>query len=509
MKHKFLWVIAAIVLVAAGVCVLQGEPDLGKVGEAKGDKEAYLNLDTEEPEDTKENETTKKDTGYYGALRVNGTELCDAEGNPVQLRGVSTHGISWYPEYVNDKAVAFMHQKWGINVLRIALYTTGTGGYCVTDEASQQVQKDTIDIGVQAAKANDMYVIIDWHILEDNNPNRYIGRSGNFFREISEKYKDYDNVIYEICNEPSGDTTWENIKSYAQEIIPIIRENDEDAVIIVGTPNWSQDVDVAAADPIRDMGNIMYALHFYAGTHKQELREKAEKAMDAGLPIFVSEFGICDASGNGTNDTAEADNWMKWMNEKMISCVQWNLSNKDEASSLIQKSSQKTTDWKDEDLSDSGKWMIANIGGLIGRTITAVQEDDSGEKPNDTESNSEDTGDSSDAQAGNTTFSKDGITVSQTNTWETNSATCTQYGVDMKNQSGVRADTWTLTVDFSQEVKLQNSWCGKYTVSGKTLTITPQDFNAEVDKDGVIDNVGFILESDQELSIEAITIQWK
>ena len=209
MKHKFLWVLAAIVLVAAGACFLQGELDLSIVGESKGDREDYLNRDTEEPEteDTEDNETTKIDTGYYGALQVKGTQLCDSEGNPIQLRGVSTHGISWYPEYVNPEAIAFMHQKWGINVLRIALYTTGAGGYCVTDEASQQVQKDNLDIGIQAAKANDMYVIIDWHILEDNNPNRYIGRSENFFREISEKYKDYDNVIYEICNEPNGDTT--------------------------------------------------------------------------------------------------------------------------------------------------------------------------------------------------------------------------------------------------------------------------------------------------------------
>ena len=79
-------------------------------------------------------------------------------------------------------------------------------------------------------------------------------------------------------------------------------------MILVGTPNWSQDVDQAALSPVskKYRKNVMYTLHFYAATHKEWLRDKAQAALDKGLPLFVSEFSICDASGNGGLDKAEA-----------------------------------------------------------------------------------------------------------------------------------------------------------------------------------------------------------
>lgn len=290
------------------------------------------------------------------ALHVEDTVLCDEDGKTVQLRGVSTHGLSWYPEYVNDKCFKELHDKWGANVVRLAMYTEEYNGYCTGNSTNKKELKKLVKKGVKLAAKYDMYVMIDWHILSDGNPKKHTKAAKTFFKEMSDEFSDYTNVIYEICNEPNGGTDWKTIKSYANSIIPVIRKNDKDAVIIVGTPTWSQEVDKAAADPVKE-DNIMYALHFYAGTHQDSLRKTAESAIKSGLPLFVSEFGICDASGNGSINKKQADKWIKLLDKYHVSYVAWNLSNKNETSAMIKSSCQKKSGFKRSDLSASGKWV--------------------------------------------------------------------------------------------------------------------------------------------------------
>lgn len=207
-----------------------------------------------------------------------------------------------------------------------------------------------------------LYVIIDWHILSDGNPNTYKTQAINFFNEMSTLYKDNDNVIYEICNEPNGNVQWsKDIKPYAQEVIGEIRKIDDDAIILCGTPTWSQDVDIVADDPIQGYSNIMYTLHFYADTHRQNLRDKAQIALNKNLPLFVSEFGICDASGNGNINEQEANNWINFLNKNNISWVCWNLSNKNESSALLSSNTNKMSGWTKEELSQQGKWLITKL----------------------------------------------------------------------------------------------------------------------------------------------------
>lgn len=261
---------------------------------------------------------TEAKTTYYdasaGRLHVKGTKLVDKKGHEVQLRGVSTHGLSWYPQYVNDKCFAQLHDKWGANVVRLAMYTEEYNGYCSGDAKNRSDLKKRIKKGVRLAKKHKMYVIVDWHILSDGNPNSHKKEAKAFFREMSREFKGYNNVIYEICNEPNNGTSWKEIKSYAKSVISTIRKNDKKAVIVVGTPTWSQDVDQAAADPIKG-DNIMYALHFYAATHKTDLRNKMTAAINKGLPVFVTEYGICDASGNGAIDKKrQTAGYRRWMN---------------------------------------------------------------------------------------------------------------------------------------------------------------------------------------------------
>ena len=301
-----------------------------------------------------------KTTTYYnasaGRLHVKGTKLVDKKGHEVQLRGVSTHGLSWYPQYVNDKCFAQLHDKWGANVVRLAMYTEEYNGYCSGDAKNRSDLKKLIKKGVRLAKKHKMYVIVDWHILSDGNPNSHKKEAKAFFREMSREFKGYNNVIYEICNEPNNGTSWKEIKSYARSVISTIRENDKKAVIVVGTPTWSQDVDQAAADQIKGE-NLMYALHFYAATHKADLRNKMTAAINKGLPVFVTEYGICDASGNGAIDKREADRWIQTMDEYGVSYIAWNLSNKQESSSIIKSSCPKVSGFKKSELSDEGRWL--------------------------------------------------------------------------------------------------------------------------------------------------------
>lgn len=288
-------------------------------------------------------------------LRVTGSRLTDSNGNPVQLRGISTHGLAWFPDYVNKDCFLQLKNEWSANVIRLAMYTAEYGGYCTGGDQAQL--KELVKNGVQYATEADMYVIIDWHILSDGNPNTYKEEAKAFFAEMAELYADHNNVLYEICNEPNGSTSWNDIKSYAEEIIPVIRTYDHDAVVIVGTPNWSQYVDQAAAEPITDYDNIMYALHFYAATHTDSLRNTMVSAANAGLPIFVSEYGICDASGNGAIDEYQANQWINTMDEYGISYVAWSLSNKEETSAILSGKCSKTSDFIENDLSASGKWL--------------------------------------------------------------------------------------------------------------------------------------------------------
>ncbi|MBO4873153.1 MAG: cellulase family glycosylhydrolase [Lachnospiraceae bacterium] len=294
-----------------------------------------------------------------GRLQVKNGKLCSAQGDPVMLRGVSTNGLITSESFLNEDLFRELAEEDGVNLIRLAMYTYGVGivGYCT--KGDKERHKKDIETGVELAKKNNMYVLIDWHILSDGDPNTYLEEAKRFFAEAAEKYASYENVLYEICNEPNG-VDWQTVRRYAEEIIPLIREKAPDAVIIVGNPDWSKDLYSVAADPLA-YDNILYSLHFYAATHGQPYRDMTETVSRSGLPVFVTEYGITAASGGLPRDTESADVWIDLLERENISYCMWSFAKVAEACSAIRPTVPKYSGFTEEDYTPTGLWLLETL----------------------------------------------------------------------------------------------------------------------------------------------------
>lgn len=278
----------------------------------------------------------------HGKLQVSGKNIVDVNGEVVVLKGISTHDIFWMKSCYKESAIDAMVDDWGINVFRIASYAEEY----VKSESEGNNRKAFIDELVDICAQKGVYCIIDWHVLNKgtNDPWTVIDEAKEFFDYMSKTHAGKAHVMYELCNEPNGDVSWARIKSYAQEVIDVIVKNDPNSIIITGTPVWSQRV-IAAADSPLDYPNSMYTLHFYADTHKEDLREHADQAIAKGCPIFVSEFGTCNSSGNGGFNPTESVKWFKWMKENNISWANWSWADKKETASILKPGSCGSDMW--------------------------------------------------------------------------------------------------------------------------------------------------------------------
>lgn len=287
-----------------------------------------------------------------GQLKVIGTKLCNKDNQPIQLKGISYFWHCWDPGLYNASTVSELSNNWNATIVRAPMGIDVSGGY-LSDPVGSVNKISTI---VDAAINQGIYVIIDWH---EEKATTHVSEAVSFFKTMAQKYGDKPNVIYEIYNEPTS-TSWSEIKNYAQQVIGAIRQYDPDNIIVVGTPNWSQDVDAAADDPISGT-NIMYTLHFYAGTHKQWLRDKATYAMNKGIALFATEWGTCDASGNGNLDLNESTTWLDYLDLNSISWCNWSLNTKAETASALTTSANLTGPWSDSELTDSGKYVKSKL----------------------------------------------------------------------------------------------------------------------------------------------------
>ena len=287
-----------------------------------------------------------KPVKQWGQLQVRGAQLCDQQGNPVVLRGVSLGWHNIWPRFYNKKAVRTLHRDWNATVVRAAMgVTTVEDNYLDNPQFALQC----IEPVIKAAIKEGIYVIIDWHAHE-----MHTQKAKEFFSQMAQKYGRYPNVIYELYNEPVEDS-WESLKQYATEIITEIRRYDPDNIILMGCPHWDQDIHLVAESPLTGVSNVMYTLHFYASTHKEYLRDRMEEAAKRGLPIFVSESGVTEASGNGKIDPESQQLWIDRMEKLKISWICWSISDKDESCSMLLPRATATGPWADDVIKRSGK----------------------------------------------------------------------------------------------------------------------------------------------------------
>lgn len=282
----------------------------------------------------------------HGPLTVKGTQLSAANGEPVVLHGMSFGWHNLWPRFYNKGAVHELVKKWNCTVIRASMgIELNDSGYLKSPARSEQLIRNVIDACIK----ENVYVIIDWH-----DHNLHEKEALDFFSRMAADYGNYTHVIYEVFNEPDYET-WPEVKHYSESVIAAIRKQDPDNIILVGSPRWDQDIHLPAADPIKGYSNLMYTMHFYAGTHKQWLRDRTDEAIKAGLPVFVSECAGMEASGDGPLDTQEWDAYVKWMDSRKLSWIAWSVSDKKETCSILLPAARSKGKWKEAVVKEWGR----------------------------------------------------------------------------------------------------------------------------------------------------------
>ncbi|WP_327010024.1 cellulase family glycosylhydrolase [Dactylosporangium sp. NBC_01737] len=296
-----------------------------------------------------------------GQLHVCGVNLCNQNNKAIQLRGMSTHGIQWFASCVNNASVSALADDWKADLLRIAMYVQEQGY-----ETNPSGFTNQVNGYVDLAESKGLYAIIDFHTLTPGDPNYNLDRAKTFFAAVSARNANKKNVIYEIANEPNG-VSWASIKSYAEQVIPVIRANDPDAVVIVGTRGWSSlgvsngaDENEIVSSPV-NASNIMYAFHFYAASHGDNYRSVVSRAAGR-LPLFVTEFGTVSATGGGNVDLNSSTAWLDLLDSKKISYANWTYSDANESSAAFNPGTCAAGSWTNSSsLSTSGAWVRGRI----------------------------------------------------------------------------------------------------------------------------------------------------
>lgn len=294
-----------------------------------------------------------------GALKVVEGKIVNNKNVPPQLRGVSMSWSIWQgKKYYNPAVVNWLQSDFNINLLRVSMAVEPDSGYLQNPVEQEKLITKTIDAAVKKG----LYVLIDWH---DHHADQHLVQSKIFFAKMAKKYAGKPNIIYEIFNEPE-DVAWQTVKNYAIEVIQEIRKYDPENVIIVGSPHWDQDIDVVAKDPIKGFKNIAYSFHFYASEpyHQAALMKRADEALAAGLPVFVTEWGVGEANGDGKFDQEKTDKWFNWLEKNKLSWANWNITDKKETTALLMPGASPNGKWPVQMLTPAGAYIRTQLRNL-------------------------------------------------------------------------------------------------------------------------------------------------
>ncbi|MEJ7557995.1 MAG: glycoside hydrolase family 5 protein [Pedobacter sp.] len=303
----------------------------------------------------------KSPVDIHGQLKISKGQLLDKNNAPPQLRGISMSWSIWGGQkYYTPEVIGWLHRDFKANIVRLAMGIEPDGGYL----KNPAMQKQLIISSIDAAIANGMYVLIDWH---DHHADQHQHEAISFFSEMANRYKRKHNVIYEVFNEPTK-IDWKIVKSYSTAVIKAIRKYDKENVIVVGSPSWDQDVDVVAKDPILGFKNIAYSFHFYASdpNHQAALMKKADVAIASGLALVVTEWGVGESNGNGVFDLTKTEKWVQWMEKNKLSWANWNITDKKETTAILNKGASIKGNWTAEQLTPGGKYIREKLRTLNG-----------------------------------------------------------------------------------------------------------------------------------------------
>jgi endoglucanase len=295
-----------------------------------------------------------------GALRVENNIVVNKNGVAPQLRGISLSWSVWGGrKYYNPAVIDWLGSDFKASIIRAAMAVQPDHGYLQEPALQTELIVDVVDRAVK----DGIYVLIDWH---DHNSNEHLRQAKQFFTGMAKKYKGVPNVIYEIWNEPTTYISWDTVKNYSIQVITEIRKYDPDNLIIVGSPNWDQNLSFAANDPIKGFKNIAYSFHFYASdpNHQEKLRAKADYAIKKGLPLMVTEWGVGEANGNGKFDRDENAAWLKWMEDNKLSWANWNITDKKETTAILLPGASENGGWAANQLTPAGAYIRDELRAL-------------------------------------------------------------------------------------------------------------------------------------------------
>ncbi|EDM38079.1 Cellulase [Pedobacter sp. BAL39] len=291
-----------------------------------------------------------------GALKVANGKILNSHNAAPQLRGISLSWSIWGgKKYYNKEVVNWLCDDFKVSLLRVSMAIQPDSGYLQFPVEQERLVVSTVDAAIKKG----IYVLIDWH---DHHADEHLEQSKAFFARMARRYAGKPNVIYEIFNEPEK-VSWRTVKTYAEAVIAEIRKYDPHNVIVVGSPHWDQDIDTVAKDPIKGFSNIAYSFHFYASepSHQELLMSRADEAIAAGLPVFVTEWGVGEASGDGVFDRQKTDKWYAWMEKHQLSWANWNVTDKKETTALLEPGASPAGKWKLNMLTPAGKYIRTQL----------------------------------------------------------------------------------------------------------------------------------------------------